>query len=171
MTPKPPVTVQRWAAVRLFAMDVDGVLTDGTVQISSDGTEAKGFSILDGMGLRLLERAGVTTAWISGRASGATTARAQELKIPFLVQGRTDKITALQELAAQLGLAADQCAYMGDDTIDAPAIRWAGVGIAPHEAMPDALAAADYVTQRAAGRGAVREICEHLLAARVSPAS
>ena len=158
----------RWAAIKLFAMDVDGVLTDGTVHISSDGSESKAFSILDGMGLKRLERAGVLTAWISGRASGATTARATELKIPHLVQGRVDKISALQELATQLGLTADQCAYMGDDDIDAPAMAWAGIGIAPPDAMPAALAAADYVTQRPAGRGAVREICEHVLAARVS---
>ena len=145
-------------------MDVDGVLTDGTVQISSDGTEAKSFSILDGLGLRLLEKAGIQTAWISGRSSGATTLRAQELQIPHLVQGRIDKITALQEIAGTLGLAADQCAYMGDDTIDVDAIMWSGVGIAPPEAMPSALAAADYVTARSAGRGAVREVCDHLLA-------
>lgn len=156
-----------WSAIRLFAMDVDGVLTDGTVQISSDGSEAKAFSILDGHGLRKLERAGVVTAWISGRASGATTVRATELKIPHLIQGRVDKITALAELAAQLGLDAAQCAYMGDDDIDAPAMAWAGIGIAPPEAMPAALAVADYVARRPAGRGAVREICEHLLAARV----
>src|SRR5688572_9957882 len=134
------ISPRQWAAIQLFAMDVDGVLTDGTVHISSDGTEAKSFSILDGMGLRQLDRAGIITAWISGRASGATTERAKELKIPHLVQGRIDKLAALQELAARLGLDATQCAYMGDDTIDAPAIAWAGIGIAPHEAMPAALA-------------------------------
>jgi 3-deoxy-D-manno-octulosonate 8-phosphate phosphatase (KDO 8-P phosphatase) len=144
-------------------MDVDGVLTDGTVLISSDGTEAKSFSILDGMGLKRLERAGIVTAWISGRASGATTVRATELKIPHVIQGRTDKLAALQELAAQLKLAAAQCAYMGDDDIDAPAIAWAGVGLAPPDSMPSALAAADHVTRRAAGRGAVREACELIL--------
>ena len=79
-----------WSSIRLFAMDVDGVLTDGMVQISSDGTEAKNFSILDGMGLKRLEKAGITVAWISGRATGATTARANELKIPHVIQGRTD---------------------------------------------------------------------------------
>lgn len=162
------ISTARWARIRLFAMDVDGVLTDGTVIVSSDGTEAKSFSILDGLGLKQLERAGVLTAWISGRASGATTVRATELKIPHVVQGRIDKITALRELATQLGLAAEECAYMGDDVIDAPAMEWAGIGIAPHEGMPAALTAADYVTQRPAGRGAVREICEHILAARVS---
>jgi 3-deoxy-D-manno-octulosonate 8-phosphate phosphatase (KDO 8-P phosphatase) len=167
-TPHSAIPAAAWARIRLFAMDVDGVLTDGTVQISSDGTESKGFSILDGMGLKMLERAGIVVAWISGRPSGATTARAMELQIPHLVQGRVDKVTALQELAAKLGFAADECAYMGDDNIDAPAIAWAGIGVAPRESMPVALDAADYITNRPAGRGAVREICEHLLAARVS---
>ena len=156
-----------WARVRLFAMDVDGVLTDGTVQISSAGTEAKSFSILDGMGLKRLEKAGIAVAWISGRPSGATTVRAAELKIPHLVQGRTDKLAALQELATKLALGPAQCAYMGDDDIDAPAIAWAGIGVSVPDAMPAALAAAGYVTARPAGRGAVREICELILAARV----
>ena len=164
--PQSAIARARWAAVRLFAMDVDGVLTDGTVQISSDGSESKAFSILDGHGLRKLARAGIVTAWISGRASGATSRRATELQIPHLVQGRLDKLTALQELATTLGLAAEECAYMGDDDIDAPALAWAGIGIAPPDAMPEPLAAAAYITARAAGRGAVREICERLLAAR-----
>ena len=156
----------RWAAIKLFAMDVDGILTDGTVHISSDGTETKQFSILDGMGLVRLAKHGVATAWISGRPSGATTARATELKIPHLVQGRTDKLDALQELAAQLDLGHDQIVYMGDDDIDAPAIQWAGLGVTVPDAMPAALAAADYLTARPAGRGAVREVCEHILRAK-----
>lgn len=148
-------------------MDVDGVLTDGTVHISSDGTETKSFSILDGLGLVRLGRAGVAVAWISGRASGATTVRATELKIPHVIQGRTDKLVVLQELATSLGLTAAQCVYMGDDDIDASAIAWAGIGVAPSGSMPSALAAADLVPKRPAGLGAVREICEHILAARV----
>ncbi len=162
-----PIPSARWAAIRLFAMDVDGVLTDGTVKISSDGTETKSFSVLDGMGLVRLRKAGVALAWISGRASGATTARATELHIPHLVQGRTDKLAVLQELAAELKLVPAQCAYMGDDDIDAPAIAWAGIGISVPDAMPAALAAAGHVTVRPAGRGAVREICELLLASGV----
>jgi 3-deoxy-D-manno-octulosonate 8-phosphate phosphatase (KDO 8-P phosphatase) len=165
------IPARRWRAIRLFAMDVDGVLTDGTVQISSDGTEAKSFSILDGLGLKRLERSGVLVAWISGRRSGATTARASELKIPHVIQGRTDKIVALQELTTRLGLSAAECVYMGDDDIDAPAIAWAGIGVAPNSAMPPAISAADYVTARLPGHGAVREVCEHILAARVAPDS
>lgn len=156
----------RWASVRLFAMDVDGILTDGTVEIHSDGTESKRFSILDGMGLVRLRKHGIATAWISGRASGATSVRAEELKIPHLVQGRVDKITALKELAAELKLSADQIIYMGDDDIDTAAIEWAGIGVTVPDAMPSPLTAADYVTRRPAGKGAVREVCEHILAAQ-----
>lgn len=165
---KSKIPPSRWARIRLFAMDVDGVLTDGTVVISSDGTEAKAFSILDGHGLRQLEREGITTAWISGRASGATTVRGQELKIPHIIQGRIDKLEALSELASQLGLKAAECAYMGDDVIDVPAIAWAGIGIAPPGALAAAVDAADYVTTRPAGLGAVREVCDHLLTSRAA---
>lgn len=160
------ISPARWAAIRLFAMDVDGVLTDGTVAIHSDGTESKQFSILDGMGLVRLNKAGLAIAWISGRASGATTARATELRIPHVIQGRTDKLMALQELASQLGLASPQVCYMGDDDIDAPAIGWAGIGVAPAGSMPAALKIADLVPRRPAGLGAVREVCEHILAFR-----
>lgn len=160
------ISPARWAAIRLFAMDVDGVLTDGTVAIHSDGTESKQFSILDGMGLVRLNKAGLAIAWISGRASGATTARATELRIPHVIQGRTDKLMALQELASQLGLASPQVCYMGDDDIDAPAIGWASIGVAPAGSMPAALKIADLVPRRPAGLGAVREVCEHILAFR-----
>lgn len=171
VTRKSQLPRRAWAAIRLFAMDVDGVLTDGTVSIASDGTEAKSFSILDGHGLKQLEKAGIVVAWISGRQSGATTARANELKIPHVIQGRVDKLPALQSLATQLGFSAAECAYMGDDVIDTAAIAWAGVGIAPPGAMPAPLAAADYVTQRSAGQGAVREVCENLLEAQTPPAN
>lgn len=165
--PRQPVIRQSaWASVRLFAMDVDGVLTDGTIAVGSDGVETKFFNVLDGMGLARLRQAGVTLAWISGRQSGATAVRAAELKIPHLIQGRTDKLAALQELAAQLGLTAAQVCYMGDDDIDAPAIAWAGVGVAPSVAMPAARRAARFVPRLAAGRGAVREVCEQILSAR-----
>lgn len=155
-----------WSQIRLFAMDVDGVLTDGTVLILSNGGEAKSFSILDGLGLRRLAKAGIAVAWISGRPSEATTRRASELEIPHLLQGRTDKKKALEELASSLGLSAEHCAYMGDDIIDVEALAWAGIGIAPSEAITAALAAAAYIPSRAAGRGAVREVCDLLLASR-----
>ena len=163
--PKSKISATQWRRIRLFAMDVDGILTDGTLQVASDGVETKTFSITDGAGLYQLRMAGIITAWISGRASGATTVRAAELKIPHLIQGNNDKLAELQKLAAQLNLAPAQIAYMGDDDIDAPAMRWAGIGATVPTALPPALAAADIITTHAAGRGAVREICDRILAA------
>ena len=163
---KKRITRAAWARIRLFAMDVDGVLTDGTVLISSDGTETKRFSIIDGLGLKLLHASGLDLAWISGRPSATSTLRAAELRIPHVIQGRQDKLAALSELAAGLGIALRECAYMGDDIIDAPAIAAAGIGISVPAALPAALAAAGYVTRRLAGHGAVREVCDLLLEAR-----
>ena len=163
MTNLSDIPAERWAAIKLFATDVDGVLTDGGILVSSDGTETKHFNVLDGMGMVRLLRDDVTVAWISGRASGATDVRAKELRIPHLIQGRVDKRTALSELAASLGVSAEECVYVGDDDIDAGAIAWAGIGITVPDAIPAATAAADCVTTRRAGHGAVREICEQIL--------
>ena len=102
-----------WNAIELFAMDVDGVLTDGCIYVSSEGSEAKRFSIIDGLGLVKLREAGVKIAWISGRGSEATTKRANELKIEYVVQGRKDKVTALASLLEELNLNAEQAVYMG----------------------------------------------------------
>ena len=154
----------RWSAIQLFAMDVDGILTDGTILVSSDGSETKRFSILDGLGLVRLRDAGVVLAWISGRNSAATTRRAEELRIAHLVQGRIDKRQVLEDLASNLGIEQENICYMGDDDIDATALRWAGIGISVPGAMPAAVAAADAVTHRLAGAGAVREVCEWILA-------
>jgi 3-deoxy-D-manno-octulosonate 8-phosphate phosphatase (KDO 8-P phosphatase) len=164
------ITRAAWAKVRLFAMDVDGVLTNGTVSISSDGTETKTFCITDGLGLILVRGSGVETAWISGRQSATTTLRANELRIQHVIQGRHDKLAALTELAQKLAIPLGACAYMGDDFIDAPAIAASGIGISVPTALPAALAAADYVTERHAGFGAVREVCDHILLARAKPA-
>lgn len=146
-------------------MDVDGILTDGTVFISSDGSETKGFSIIDGLGLARLRDAGMELAWLSGRMSESTARRARELRIPHLEQGNTDKLALLKNLLAKLKLDPAQALYMGDDLIDAPALEYAGIGATVPEAQAEALAAADYVTTLPGGRGAVREVCNHLLAA------
>ncbi len=157
------IPAARWAGIKLLATDVDGVLTDGSIHVASDGTETKTFSVLDGLGMVRLLRDDVVVAWISGRASGATTVRATELKVPHIIQGRSDKETALGELAAQLGFIAADCVYVGDDDIDAGALRWAGIGVTVPDAMPSAVAAADCTTTRRAGHGAIREICEQIL--------
>lgn len=158
----------RWARIKLFAMDVDGVLTDGTVAIFSNGVESKVFSILDGLGLRLLIAAGVEVAWISGRCSEATAVRASELEIPHLFQGAGEKRDVLSGIANELKIQPDEVCYMGDDVVDLNAMDWAGVAISVPNAIPEVLAKADYITRHPGGAGAVREICNHLLQARSS---
>lgn len=155
-----------WGDIELFAMDVDGILTDGSLYVSSDGSETKRFSIIDGLGLVMLREAGVKIAWISGRGSDATDRRAEELKVDFVIQGRKDKAEALSTLLAEAGLKPEQVVYMGDDVIDTGAIELAAIGVTVPEAQPEPLAAANYITQRTGGNGAVREVCNHILAAR-----
>ncbi len=157
---------RRWAEIRLFAMDVDGVLTDGSIHVLGDGREAKRFSVLDGLGIVRLHNRGIATAWISGRHSDATAHRAAELKVAHVILGRSDKREALMELAASLGFSPSRVCYMGDDDIDTGAIKWAGIGATVPDAMPSALAAADYVARRKGGFGAVRDVCERILAAQ-----
>ncbi len=170
--PTPPATADTdrpsldWSSIKLFAMDVDGILTDGAIYTSSDGHEAKRFSIIDGYGLSRLRQEGVAIAWISGRFSESTCVRARELKIAHLAQGDNDKLSGLKRILEQLQLRPEQAVYMGDDVIDVAAMRYAGIGVTVPEAQDEALAAADYVTRRPGGHGAVREICNHILAAR-----
>jgi 3-deoxy-D-manno-octulosonate 8-phosphate phosphatase (KDO 8-P phosphatase) len=158
----------RWKRIKLFAMDVDGILTDGTVCICSNGLESKSFSIQDGLGLRLVLGAGIGVAWISGRHSDATTVRARELEIPHLFQGSGEKRDILRRLAAELNLEADEVCYMGDDVVDLQALDWAGVAISVPNGIPEVMAKADHITRQRGGFGAVREICNFLLQARQS---
>lgn len=159
-----PIPRARWQNIRLLAMDVDGILTAGHIHTSGDGAERKTFSILDGLGLARVREGGWLLAWISGRHSDATIARAGELKIPHLIQGRVDKLTALREISAELDLEANQVCYLGDDVIDIPALQWAGVGVTVPNAWPEVKLAADWVTRLPGGGGAVREVCDRLLA-------
>lgn len=165
------IPAERWSRLKLLATDVDGVLTDGGIHVSSDGVETKTFSVLDGLGMVRLLRDDCMVAWISGRASGATSVRAKELKIPHIIQGRADKETALSELATALGFSADECAYVGDDDIDAGALRWAGIGITVPDAIDSAIAASDCMTKRRAGHGAIREVCDQMLRHRANETS
>lgn len=158
----------RWKRIKLFAMDVDGILTDGTVAIFSNGIESKAFSIQDGLGLRMLARAGVEIAWISGRYSEATAVRAGELEIAHLFQGSGEKRDVLIAMAAKLGLQAEEVCYMGDDVVDLNALDWAGLPVSVPNGRPEVIAKAEYVTRQPGGSGAVREICDYLLQAHQS---
>jgi len=154
-----------FSKIKMLATDVDGVLTDGTVIINSDGSESKAFSLLDGHGIKLWHRAGLSTALISGRASGATTIRAEQLSIGFVRQGCVKKLPAFEELLVDAGLSADQVVYIGDDLLDLPLLKRAGFGVAVANAVDELKEAADYVTTRSGGRGAVREVIELVLKA------
>lgn len=152
--------------VQLLVLDVDGVLTDGRLHYGPKGEALKVFHVRDGHGIKQVAQAGVAVAIISGRKSTAVARRARELGIRLVVQGSHDKLAALSRLAQSRGITLEQCACVGDDTPDAPILNAAGLGIAVADAHGDALAAADLVTSRRGGDGAVREVCDWLIAAR-----
>jgi len=156
---------ERAQTVSLVAVDVDGVLTDGSVYLGAEGEMLKSFHIHDGKGLRLLSDAGLAVAWISARSSPALEYRARELGIVDLIQGCPDKGAALAELCRHKGLAPDRAAFVGDDLVDLGAMARAGLAVAVADAHPAVRARAHWVTARPGGRGAVREVCELVLAA------
>jgi 3-deoxy-D-manno-octulosonate 8-phosphate phosphatase (KDO 8-P phosphatase) len=160
--------LERARRIRLLVLDVDGVLTDGRLFISAAGEELKVFHVRDGAGLVAVQRAGITVAIISGRDSPAVRRRAEELGIRHVFQGVGDKGAQLDRLAAELGVAAEETACVGDDTPDAPMLRRAGLAVAVADAHPALLASAHWVTQSNGGHGAVREVCDLLLSARGS---
>jgi len=153
------------AQIKMLVMDVDGVFTDGTVIINADGTESRRFSYLDGHGIKLWHRAGLSCAIISGKESRATTTRAHQLNIEHVFQGCKEKLPAFKSLLAETGLSAGQIAYVGDDLLDLPLVRRAGFSVAVANAVDELKEAADYVTTRPGGCGAVREVVEYILKA------
>ena len=156
---------QRAARIRLLVLDIDGVLTDGRVIYDSGGGETKHFDVTDGHGLKLLQRAGVEVALLSGRESVVNRRRAAELGIGEVVEDAKIKLPVLEEMLRRKGLEPEEVAYMGDDLIDLPAMRAVGLALAPASARPEAKAAAHWVSRRAGGRGAVRDACELILRA------
>jgi 3-deoxy-D-manno-octulosonate 8-phosphate phosphatase (KDO 8-P phosphatase) len=151
--------------VKLLLCDVDGVLTDGTVWIGRD-FEAKGFSILDGMGLALLRRAGLQVGWISSRPSPATAQRAAELSVDYLHQDKTSKVQAVESILARAGCGWEEVCFVGDDLVDLGALRRAGVAVAVANAVAEVKRCAHFTTRAGGGQGAVREVVEKLLRAR-----
>jgi 3-deoxy-D-manno-octulosonate 8-phosphate phosphatase (KDO 8-P phosphatase) len=146
--------VSRRKRVRGLVFDVDGVLTDGTVSISSSGQESKRFSIQDGTAFVWCRMLGYELALVSGRASGATSIRAEELGIREVYQGVRDKLAQVTAWAGSKGFALEEILYMGDDHIDLPVFEAVGVSVAPANADPLVRASATHVT--AAGVGRVR---------------
>ena len=155
--------------LRLVAFDVDGVFTDGRFYLSDDGVETKAFHTQDGYGVRRLLAAGVDVAVISGRKSGAVEKRMAELDVPHVVLGCKDKVAALDDLATTLGIEVSDCAYVGDDLPDLPLLEHVGFSVAVANAVAELQERCDYVTTRAGGAGAVREVCDLIVTARSTP--
>jgi 3-deoxy-D-manno-octulosonate 8-phosphate phosphatase (KDO 8-P phosphatase) len=153
----------RAAKIRVLALDVDGVLTDGSLHFDRNGDAGKSFSVRDGFGLRLLSEAGIQLAIITGRSSSSVRARASELGITRVLEGVSDKAVALRELAHVCGVDLDAVAYLGDDWPDLTALQIAGLAAAPADAEPEVRAHCHWVSSRRGGHGAVREFAEILL--------
>jgi 3-deoxy-D-manno-octulosonate 8-phosphate phosphatase (KDO 8-P phosphatase) len=154
------------ASIALLILDVDGVLTDGRLYYSARGEVLKVFDVKDGYGIKLLLKAGVAVAIISGRRSPMVSRRARDLGIRHVYQGSSDKLPIFERLRKRLKLDAAACAIVGDDLPDVPVMRAVGLAFAVADAHPAAIRAADMVTPQSGGRGAVRSICDLLVAAR-----
>lgn len=152
--------------IKLLALDVDGVLTDGSIYISPAGEVFKGFNAKDGMGISCALRSGLQIAVITGRQSPIVERRCEELGITLLQQGVKDKRLALQQMAQKLGLVREEIAYMGDDLNDIPAFKASGLNLVPADAAIEVMAVADVITKASGGRGAVREAITMILAAQ-----
>jgi len=161
------VVENRARKIQLLLFDVDGVLTDGTVVIGSDGSEAKSFSIRDGLALAWAKAEGLRVGWLSGRASEATTVRAEELGIDIVVQSGPDKRPAYASIVKQLQLTDYQVAYMGDDLLDLPILGRVGLSAAPADAAEDVLSRVHWVSRMPGGRGAARDLIELVLRSRL----
>lgn len=159
----------RWAAVRALVTDVDGVLTDGGLYYAENGDELKRFDVRDGQGLVLLREAGVLTAIVTRKRTTIVVRRARDLGIAEVHQDARDKAAVLADLMTRHRLTAAAVCYVGDDVGDLPAMRAAGLPVAVADAVPAVRRAATYVTRARAGHGAIREVCDLILAARRQP--
>ena len=162
----PGELLERQRRVRLLILDVDGVLTDGSLFLGDAGEQYKAFNSRDGHGIRMAQDGGLEVAVLTGRSSEVVNHRMRDLGVRHIVQGRRDKGLAVEELLAQSGFTAPESAFVGDDVVDLPAMRRVGLGIAVADAHPLVLEHADWWTRAAGGHGAVREICEELLNAQ-----
>jgi len=151
------------ADIEMLVLDIDGVMTDGTLVINEDGGESKRFNSLDGHGIRLWKRAGLKVAFLSGRSCRPVIHRARQLEVDYVLQDCFDKLGELKKLLEQAKIAPERIAYVGDDLPDLPAMRYVGFAAAVANAVDEVKEHCDYVTSRAGGCGAVREVIEYIL--------
>jgi len=149
--------------IKLLLSDVDGVLTDGGISFDNNGVESKQFHIKDGLGIKMWQRAGFRFGILTARTSHIVKVRSAELGIDIVRQGFEAKLPTAETLAQSMNLSFEEICYIGDDLTDLPVIRAVGLGVAVADAVPELLSAADLVTQKAGGQGAVRELVERIL--------
>ena len=152
--------------IRLLVLDVDGVLTDGGLFFGDDGQEYKMFNSRDGHGMRMLQDAGIPIAIITGRQSEVVKHRMENLGVAHVYQGQREKLPAFEALLQEVGLAAEQVAYVGDDVVDLPILTRVGLAIAVQDAHTLVKQHAHWTTPQGGGRGAVRDVCELILQAQ-----
>lgn len=152
--------------VQLLLLDVDGVLTDGSITYLTGGGETKSFHTQDGLGIKILQESGVAVGIITARRSESVERRARDLGLAHVYQGQKDKLVTYEAILKETGLRPPQTAYMGDDWVDLPILKRVGFAAAPVNAVPEIRQRAHYTTERSGGRGAVREICDLILEAR-----
>lgn len=152
--------------IRILLLDVDGVLTDGTLILSSQGDESKGFNTQDGFGIRLLQEAGVDVGVITARSSAVVTTRCENLKMKYVYQGNSDKLEAYNDILKKSGVKPFEIGYMGDDWLDLILLKRVGFAAAPANAVSEVKNAVHYTTPQHGGSGAVREVCDVILQAK-----
>ncbi|KAA0444687.1 MAG: 3-deoxy-manno-octulosonate-8-phosphatase KdsC [Candidatus Thioglobus sp.] len=152
--------------IKLIIFDVDGVLTDGGLYFSADGSEQKRFNSLDGQGIKMLRQCGIEPAVISARSCMSVEHRMKNLNIKHFYQGQSDKLLAFNELISKLKLSADEVAYVGDDVLDLPVMSRVGLAVAVANAHDLVKQRADFITKKTGGNGAVREVCDFILQAQ-----
>jgi 3-deoxy-D-manno-octulosonate 8-phosphate phosphatase (KDO 8-P phosphatase) len=158
MSPTDPLLLERAARIRLLALDVDGVLTDGQLHFDNSGNETKAFSTRDGFGMKALQKFGITLAIITGRESNIVRDRAQQLGISLVYQGQEDKTIAMNDILSRTGCDEEEVCYAGDDWIDLPLLLRVGLAVTVADADPVVQQKVHWVTTRPGGRGAVREL-------------
>jgi len=154
--------------IRMLILDVDGVMTDGSIVMDKNGDEHKAFNVRDGHGIKMIQRAGIQIAIITGRTSPVVQARASDLGIEYVIQKCLNKAEGLARLEQESGIPAAQCAMMGDDVIDLPPMYKCGLSLAPADAHRSVLNHVDWISDHPGGRGAIRQAAEALLIAQNS---
>ena len=154
------------ASITFLVFDVDGVLTDGSIQLDDRGVETKSFSVRDGFAIRAAMRHGVKIGILTGRSSQCVALRMEELGVTHLMQGSKNKAIGIETLCQQANIALHHTCFIGDDIPDMPAMLRCGYRIAPADAAPEVRAIADHLTHATGGKGVAREAIEHILKAQ-----